>query len=218
MKNIIIIFFTLLTASRSDAQFLKKLGGDLKGDMNWKLRSKANQKADQAIDTLIAQPKRMKEKQKEKTNPGAATTTSTPSEQSETVLEKTESKNITATGQNTSAANITGDWKLMLETYDNNHNRILDDEERKKAFSNHYFYRFNPDGSCLINFTTSAKGAFKGHYTSSEKKGKKTIMIYMDEGGKSETQGGYTVISINKDEMVLLESTGDHTFWIFSRA
>jgi len=113
---------------------------------------------------------------------------------------------------------IIGDWKLTLETYDDNHNKKLDDAERKKAFSNHYFYRFNTDGSCLINFNTSAQGAFKGHYKKKEENGKTKIDIWMDEEGKSEFQGGYTVISVNKDEMVLLESIGDHTFWIFKRA
>jgi len=215
MKVFMLILAVFMICSDCDAQFLKKLGGDLKGDMNWKLRSKANQKADQAIDTLIAQPKKMKEKQKEKSIQSNSAVNA--GSQEVTITEKTKTNVVTSPGQNTTGSNILGDWKLTLETYDNNHNRILDDEERKKAFSNHYFYRFNPDGSCLINYTTSAKGAFKGHYTSSEKNGKKTIMIYMDEGGKSESQGGYTVISINKDEMVLLESTGDHTFWIFTR-
>jgi len=215
MKVFLLILLVFMITSECHAQFLKKLGGDLKGDMNWKLRSKANQKADQAIDTLIAQPKKMKEKQKEKSGQNNTQVTSS-TQETVTTTEKTKT-NVVASGQNTTGSSILGDWKLTLETYDNNHNRILDDEERKKAFPNHYFYRFNSDGSCLINYTTTAKGAFKGHYTSSEKNGKKTIMIYMDEGGKSENQGGYTVISINKDEMVLLESTGDHTFWIFRR-
>jgi len=118
------------------------------------------------------------------------------------------------------ADDLIGDWKLSLETYDNNHNKKLDDDERKKGFSNHYFYRFSGDGSCIISpfANNQLKSGFKGHYTVTEKNGRKVITTYWDEAeqkGKREAQ--YTVVSVNKDELVLLETTGDHTFWIFKR-
>lgn len=216
MKVLISILFVFIIRCGCDAQILKKLGGELKDDARWRVRVKANQKMDQALDTIVAQPKKIKEKRKIKA--GQNTSANDQSQLGGTPIEKVKTRTTVHPAESNTGGNILGDWKLTLETYDNNHNKVLDDDERKKAFSSHYFYRFNPDGSCLINFTTSAKGAFKGHYISSEQNGKKKIMIYMDEGGKSEVQGGYTVISANNNEMVLLESTGDHTFWIFKKA
>jgi hypothetical protein len=112
---------------------------------------------------------------------------------------------------------IIGDWALQVETYDENGNHVLDEAERKKAFSNQYFYRFNSNGSCLINARRTAQGAFKGHYTTKMQNGKTVLDIFLDEGGTSESAGEYTVASVNKDEMVLLETIHNRAFWIFKR-
>src|SRR5918993_5309067 len=53
---------------------------------------------------------------------------------------------------------IVGKWQLTLEAYDDNSNRKLDDEERKKGIQNRYSFRFNADGSCQI------QDMFKGRY------------------------------------------------------
>jgi hypothetical protein len=113
-----------------------------------------------------------------------------------------------------------GDWKLSLETYDDNHNKKLDEDERKKGFSNHYFYRFSSDGSCIISpfATNQLKSGFKGHYVVNEKNRKKIITTYWDEAEqKGQKEAQYTIVSVTKDELVLLETTADHTFWIFKR-
>lgn len=115
---------------------------------------------------------------------------------------------------------LVGDWKLALECYDDNHNHQLDDAERKKGFSNHYFYRFAVDGSCIISpfASNQLKSGFKGHYTLTTKNGKQVITTFWDETEqKGQREGQYTIISVNKTELVLLETTGDHTFWIFQR-
>jgi len=128
---------------------------------------------------------------------------------------------ISTTIQATLADDLIGDWKLSVEAYDNNHNKKLDDDERSKGFSNHYFYRFSANGSCLISpfATNQVKNGFKGHYVLSEKDGRKIITTYWDEAEqKGQREAQYTIISVNKDELVLLETTGDHTFWIFKRA
>lgn len=112
---------------------------------------------------------------------------------------------------------IVGDWKLMLETYDDNENKKLDPEERGKAFSNQFFYRFKNDGSCLVNFKRTSQGAFKGHYVIKEGDPKK-LEIYLDETEQKGKESEYSIISVDKDELVLLESYGNLTFWIFKRA
>ena len=131
---------------------------------------------------------------------------------------------VTSSGEKTQVApqgdGLVGDWKLSLEAYDNNHNKVLDADERNKGISNHYFYRFSTDGSCLISpfADKQVQNAFKGHYILSEKKGKKIITTYWDEAEqKGQKEAQYSIISVNKDELVVLESTGDHTFWIFKR-
>jgi len=53
---------------------------------------------------------------------------------------------------------IIGNWKLILEAYDNNENKILDEAERKKGIQNRYSFRFKADGSCQV------RESFKGHY------------------------------------------------------
>lgn len=127
---------------------------------------------------------------------------------------------VIITIQTTFADDLIGDWKLSLETYDNNHNKKLDDDERKKGFSNHYFYRFSSDGSCIISpfASNQLKSGFKGRYALAEKNGKKILTTYWDETEqKGQQEAQYTVVSVNKVELVLLETTGDHTFWIFKR-
>jgi hypothetical protein len=116
---------------------------------------------------------------------------------------------------------ILGDWKLRQETYDENHNGALDAEERSKTIPNHYFYRFNEDGSALINFAASSVGAFKGHYEKKTENGKEKLYVYRykvaGEEDKDPRPDVYTIVSLSPDELVLLESIGNHTFWIFKR-
>ena len=122
--------------------------------------------------------------------------------------------------ENNQGGGIVGDWKLALECYDDNHNHQLDDAERKKGFSNHYFYRFSADKSCIISpfASNQLKSGFKGRYALAEKNGKKILTTYWDETEqKGQREAQYTVVSVSKDELVLLETTGDHTFWIFKR-
>jgi hypothetical protein len=135
--------------------------------------------------------------------------------QSETQVQNATSEpaNSNDPSNKTQASGITGKWNLALEAYDNNRNFILDPEERSKGFPNKYYYQFNEDGSCLIH-----QMKLKGHYVLSEKNGRKVITNYFDEAEqKGQKEAQYTIISVNKDELVLLETTGDHTFWIFKR-
>jgi lipocalin-like protein len=129
-------------------------------------------------------------------------------------------KPFAKSGISRQASGIVGDWKLALETYDENHNKQLDDAERKKGFSNHYFYRFSSDGSCIISpfANNQLKSGFKGKYKIDGKNGKQVLTTFWDETDqKGQREGQYTIISVNENELVLLETTGDHTFWIFKR-
>lgn len=110
---------------------------------------------------------------------------------------------------------ITGFWKLKLEAYDENGNKVLDEAERKKGIKNNYTFRFNADGSCRI------QESFKGRYEVKTEGGKKKLYVYRNrvagEEDKDPVPDVYQVISMDKNEMVLLESEGDLTFWVFER-
>jgi hypothetical protein len=123
--------------------------------------------------------------------------------------------------QQTSGDDIVGDWTLSLDTYDDNGNMQLDDAERKKAFSNHYFYRFSADGSALVS-TKGPQGAFKGYYKLSTKKKHQFISVYLEAMRSKENPDGleseHYIISVDKNELVLLEGHEEKAFWIFKRS
>ncbi|HEX7846340.1 MAG TPA: lipocalin family protein [Chitinophagaceae bacterium] len=111
---------------------------------------------------------------------------------------------------------IAGLWKLKLETYDDNGNKVLDEAERKKGFKNNYTFRFNADGSCQI------QGTFKGRYEEKTENGNKMLYVYRNrvvgEEDKDPAPDVYRIISMSKTELVLLEREGNLTFWVFERA
>lgn len=114
------------------------------------------------------------------------------------------------------ADDITGQWKLKLEAYDNNENKVLDEDEKKKGIRNNYSFRFNTDGSCLI------QQVFKGRYEIKTEGGKRMLYVYRKkvegEEEKDPPPDIYRIISLNKNELVLLEQEGNLTFWVFERA
>ena len=121
----------------------------------------------------------------------------------------------TATNQ-PSGDGIAGFWKLTLECYDNNGNKIPDDDERKKGIKNRYLFRFNSDGSCRI------QEFYNGHYEVKNDGDKKMLYVYrnrvVSEEEKDPPPDIYRIISMSKNELVLLEDLGNLTFWIFERA
>ncbi|HKP32887.1 MAG TPA: lipocalin family protein [Chitinophagaceae bacterium] len=130
---------------------------------------------------------------------------------------KEESKAAANTENNQpSGDGIAGYWKLKLETSDDNENKILDEAERKKAFKNNYTFRFNADGSCKI------QESFAGRYEVKTEGGKKMLYVYrkrvVGEEDQDPVPDVYRIISMDKKELVLLESIGNLTFWIFERA
>ena len=115
-----------------------------------------------------------------------------------------------------SGEGITGFWKLTLEAYDDNSNKVLDEAERKKGIKKNYTFRFNADGSCKI------QESFGGRYEVKTEGGKKVLYVYrkrvVGEEDKDPVPDVYLISSMNKNEMVLLEKIGDLTFWVFQRA
>lgn len=111
---------------------------------------------------------------------------------------------------------IVGYWKLKLEAYDDDGNKVLDEAERKKGIKNNYTYRFKSDGSCEI------QGIYKGRYEEKTEAGKKMLYVYRNrvvgEEDDDPPPDVYRIISMSKSELVLLEDLGNLAFWVFERA
>ncbi len=127
-------------------------------------------------------------------------------EKQQTNNPSSEKKSEPVTYSSAQGDGIAGKWRLTWEAYDDNGNKKLDEEERKKGFANKYYYQFNADGSCQIQ-------NLKGNYEIREEAGKKKLYTYIEK----ELVGFYTILSVNKDELLLLEALADHTFWTFKR-
>ena len=142
-------------------------------------------------------------------NKAAEETTASKSEQQPEVASNLETNQPSGDG-------IVGYWKLTLEAYDNNGNKILDEEERKKGFKNQYTSRFNSDGSCKI------QEFYKGRYEEKTENGNKMLYVYRNKVEGQEKKDPppdvYRIISMSKNELVLLEDLGNLTFWVFERA
>jgi hypothetical protein len=117
----------------------------------------------------------------------------------------------------TADGNIVGEWKLILEAYDENENKVLDEEERKKGFRNNYLLRLNANGTCRIqNF-------YNGTYTIKEEGGRKILSVQREKGKEEDKQDPpdqYYIISLIKDELILLSLSAEivtTTFWVFNR-
>ena len=111
---------------------------------------------------------------------------------------------------------IVGYWKLTLEAYDDNGNKSLDEDERKKGIKNRYTYRFNTDGSCQIQET------FKGRYEVKTENDNKMLYVYRNrvvgEEDKDPAPDVYRIITESKTQIVLLERENNLVFWVFERA
>lgn len=66
MKTCIVILSLFLFCFNSNAQVLKKLGEKIKRDSEWRIRSKADQQVGRGIDSIVAIPKKVKDKKKAK--------------------------------------------------------------------------------------------------------------------------------------------------------
>lgn len=110
---------------------------------------------------------------------------------------------------------IVGKWDLVLEAYDDNGNRKLDEEERKKGIQNRYSFRFSADGTCQI------REVYKGRYEMKTENNRKLLKVYRNRIPQEEEQDPppdiYEIISMSNNELVLLETEGDLTFWVFKR-
>ncbi|HEX6846749.1 MAG TPA: lipocalin family protein [Chitinophagaceae bacterium] len=112
---------------------------------------------------------------------------------------------------------IQGTWKLNLEAYDDNGNKVLDDEERKKAIRNNYLLQFKANGTCRI------QDFYNGTYRITDESGQKLLSVQRERIKGEETEDPppdlYYIKSLTKDELILLASVAGftHTFWIFKK-
>src|SRR5688572_19267384 len=112
---------------------------------------------------------------------------------------------------------IVGNWKLRLEVFDDNGNRIPDEAEMKKAYSNNYQLQLNADGTCRI------QQMFTGRYEKKIENGRDMLYVYRKkiegEEDKDPIPDIYQITSLKKDELVLqiIDAGGPSSFWFFKR-
>jgi DNA segregation ATPase FtsK/SpoIIIE and related proteins len=143
-------------------------------------------------------------------------TTDNNSSNSTTTAEEIPAANNT-TASTSSSGDLIGTWKLQLDAFDDNNNRLLDPEERAKATPNNTSYQFKPDGSCVI------QGMFKGRYELKKENGNDNVIVYREKmAGEEEDDPQpekFRILSVSSEELVLLmqESHNENTIWIFKR-
>ena len=112
---------------------------------------------------------------------------------------------------------LVGTWKLRLEVFDDNSNRIPDEEEMKKGYSNNYMLQLNADGTCRI------QQVFTGRYEKKIEDGRDMLYVYRKkiegEEDKDPIPDIYQITSQKKDELVLqiIDAAGPSSFWFFKR-
>jgi len=134
----------------------------------------------------------------------------------------TETKPIAVATNEEASANpqgegIVGTWKLRLEVFDDNGNRIPDEAEMKKGYSNNYQLQLNADGTCRI------QQMFTGRYERKTENGRDMLKVYRKrvegEEDKDPPPDIFQVTSLKKDELVLqiIEAGEPSSFWFFKR-
>src|SRR5687768_8346059 len=112
---------------------------------------------------------------------------------------------------------LVGTWKLRLEVFDDNGNRIPDEEEMKKGYGNNYQLQLNADGTCRI------QQVFTGRYEKKIENGRDMLYVYRKkiegEEDKDPIPDIYQITSLKKDELVLqiIDAGGPSSFWFFKR-
>lgn len=133
-------------------------------------------------------------------------------------FEKTLVKNVLPVGVPPAPdEDIVGIWKLNLDCFDHNGNRVLDDDELKKGIPNNYILQLNADGTCKL------QQVFSGRYEIKTENGRKMLRVYRKkvegEEDKDPLPDVYEIKSVKKDELILLviDAMGPTSFWIFKR-
>jgi len=112
---------------------------------------------------------------------------------------------------------LVGTWKLRLEVFDDNSNRVPDEEEMKKGYGNNYLFQFNANGTCRI------QQIYTGRYEKKSENGRPMLYVYRKRIEQAEDEEPppdiYQITSVKKDELVLQSILlGDPTsFWFFKR-
>lgn len=118
-----------------------------------------------------------------------------------------------ATALSTATQNepIVGQWKLVLVAADENGNGLLDESEKAKGTQMDDYMKLNADGSAEF-YTIKLKGRYEIIPNASS--GKKYLYLF-DEGGTKHPKGA--ILSVTKDQLVLLDKFGGDSFTVWQR-
>lgn len=112
---------------------------------------------------------------------------------------------------------LIGTWKMDTEIFDDNGNRIIDEEERKKAYGNRYQLQLNDDGTCKI------QGMFTGRWETKNENGYPMLYIYRKKVEGEETVDPppdvYGIVQMDATDLILqvMLAGEPSSFWLFKR-
>jgi len=109
-----------------------------------------------------------------------------------------------------SDASIVGEWQQTGVAEDKNGNDQLDPEERNSAIKMDDYMKLNSDGSAVM-FVIKNKGHYEIEATSN---GKRKLTLYDSENGKHDIG---TILSVTKDELIIMNKFGGDSFTIWKR-
>lgn len=108
-------------------------------------------------------------------------------------------------------ADLIGEWQLTMKISDTNRNGKIDDDERRSAITQARDYlKFNRDGTCVF-YAHKVKGRYELKPQSSGSQ----VLYLFDQDNNREGRG--VIVSVNRNELVLLSSSVGRIFSVYKR-
>jgi hypothetical protein len=106
---------------------------------------------------------------------------------------------------------IVGEWKLAMVAPDENGNEVIDANEKAKATTMEDYMKLNSDGSAEF-YTIKLKGRYEIKTNASS--GKRYLNLF-DKDNTKHPRGA--ILSVTKDEMIILNKFGGDSFTVWKR-
>ena len=117
----------------------------------------------------------------------------------------------------TGGTGLVGTWKMDTEIFDDNGNRVIDEEERNKAYGNRYQLQLNDDATCRI------QGMFSGHWKTKNENGYPMLYVYRNKVEGEETTDPppdiFGIVQMDATDLILqvMMAGEPSSFWLFKR-
>lgn len=114
----------------------------------------------------------------------------------------------------TQVAELVGGWQQTHAMYDENGNRKIDEDERRKARSDAgmalFDMRLNADGSCRLKSTKCR------YEVQAQSGGRQRLMLFVETNNRESRENLGIIHSVTKDELILA-NYGSGSFNVYKR-